>query len=169
MSPLARMRAVLGSLCGLLAIAIVYEVLAPIGDVPVAAGVIVRLPAERPLEPAFVMPASAGFAAIDARPVFDRSRLPVAGPPGPMPGAGTALGQMSLVGVIIDSDRRIALVRSANAPLALSYPVGAFLGGSRIVEIDPDKVVLRSADATTQELRMSGESKTPVSPAGDGL
>ena len=66
-------------------------------------------------------------------------------------GLGSAVpplpSNVSLVGVIIDGDRQLALIKTQGAPFAESLRVGAVIDGWKVTEIAPDKVVLRAGTA----------------------
>ncbi|HEY5339246.1 MAG TPA: hypothetical protein VIJ85_13650, partial [Rhizomicrobium sp.] len=49
-----------------------------------------------------------------------------------------------LIGVIIDSDKQLALVKAPGAPFAASLHVGDLLDGWQVTKIGPDAVVLRA-------------------------
>ena len=82
MMTMARLRLGVGMLCVCLAIVLGYECFAPLPDMSAPPAQPARAPPRaRCRRPAFQMPPQSSFAAIDARPIFDASRRPVAGPP----------------------------------------------------------------------------------------
>jgi type II secretory pathway component PulC len=116
------------------------------------------------------MPPAASFAAIDTRPIFDASRQPVAAPPEALSVSGSSgsLPPLTLVGIIIDRQTRLALIKLAGAPLAMSYAVGMSVSGWQIVEIEADRIVLRAGGAN-QEIRLTGKTQTSAPTASDNL
>jgi len=139
----------LGAFCGLLLAGCLYEMLAPFPAVAIpqwplrARGTAVRG------EEMFLPPPSSAFDAINARMIFAPDRKPVtpaaigaAAAPPPPP-------TISLVGIILDTSNRLALIRSAASPLEVTYGVGARIGGWELFEIDPDAIVLRFGTATS--------------------
>jgi hypothetical protein len=173
MITMARIRLALGAFCALLAATLSYECFYPIPDLETPS---IRLAASSAepaaVHPAFQLPPESSFAAIDARPIFDPSRRPVAGPPEQSSADGSAAGTlppMTLIGIIIDRQTRLALIKLAQAPQALSYAVGSSLAGWQIVAIEADKVVLRAHGAADQIVRMTGKSQKPAPQPGNGL
>jgi len=165
MNLLTPARTALGSLCALLAVALCYECFYPLPDIEAAPFHIAQPAPEPPASPAFQMPPPASFAAIDVRPIFDPSRRPVAGPPDQPSADGIAAGAlppMTLVGVIIDNQTRLALIKLSQAQQALSYAVGSSLAGWQIVEIGADNIVLRARGMADQVVRMTGKSQSPA-------
>src|ERR1700722_8577574 len=75
----------------------------------------------------FDAPSKQSFAEVDDRLVFNPARTRVVAPSQPGASNATSLpSDLSLVGVILDDDRKLALFKSPAAPLA----VGIGLGGS---------------------------------------
>ena len=105
-------------------------------------------------------PPPEAFAAIDARPPFSPSRRPVAAP-----GAGEASlapPEVSLVGVILDKEDRLALLKTPTSPLATAYHVGATISGWQVSEISPDRIVLSAGVSSTAFARRDGSrTSTP--------
>lgn len=169
-----RAHILLGSICATLILSIGYECFFPLADIKAPPFQLALPSGNVAASPSFKMPPAASFAAIDERPIFDSSRRPVASPPD-VPstiGASVSLPSVTLIGVIIDHETRLALVKLTEASVVASYSVGAWLGNWQIVQIEADKIVLRSNGLGTQELRMTGKSRTPPSPANsasDGL
>jgi len=170
MTATARARILFGSTGVLMAALLGYECLSPLADLEIPT-VRLALPSrDAAAARIFQMPPATSFAAIDARPVFDASRQPVAGPPDTMPVSGTSasLPPLTLVGIIIDRQTRLALIKLAGAPLAVSYAVGMSVSGWQIVEIEADRIVLRAGGAN-QEIRLTGKTQTSAPAANDNL
>lgn len=143
----------LGSLCGILLTACVFEAWAPLPDVVAPDYPARTRSAQRPLSIAFALPTIRTFDAINDRPIFSPDRKAIApaavatsAAPPPPPSA-------ALVGVILDNQTRLALMKSSAAPLETAYAVGAMVDGWQVSEIDRDKVVLRSG-LTTDEIKL---------------
>ena len=164
----------LGSICTALLLLLGYECFSPIAEVETPS-LRLKLPSgDVTRAPSFEMPPAASFAAIDARPIFDPSRRPVASPPDAPSanGAPLSLPSLTLVGVIIDRQTRLALIKLTEASLATAYSVGTWLGEWQIVQIEADKIILRASGMGSHELRLTAKnhtSATPAASAGDGL
>lgn len=159
----------LGALCSVLGALFVYACVAPLPvfDLPA-----IHLPQQSaPSETApFVPPPLASFAAINARPLFSPARQRIAPSDAPAKTAAPPpLPAASLVGVILDTDNKLALLKSQGAPFAASIPVGGMLGAWQVTEITADHVVLR-AGTFEHVLRMNDARRGPgaMPPAGAG-
>jgi len=89
-------------------------------------------------------PAPDIYAAADARPVFNPARQPFV--EAAKPDAGNAPPPpptATLIGVIMDSQNRMALMRVPTSPLAQSFAIGATVEGWQVTEIQSDSVQLR--------------------------
>lgn len=167
---------VLGLVCVLLLGAIGFEVAAPLHEpqLPPPATT-VRPIASAPL-PVFHPPPSESFDEINARPLFDRARAPVAEDSsttiGPLSGSSSSPPAVSLIGIIIDGTRRIAMIRSNVSPVATSVSVGDAIEGWRVAQVDPDRIVLRSgsdsAEIRLTQNRSPAMSGSTTSPPGMG-
>ena len=157
---------VLSAICGVLAVVLGYMVFAPLP--PVAPShVQADAPPEEdaPLE-RFDAPPRQVFADVDNRSVFNPLRVRVSAPS--LPGATNAASlpaDLSLVGVILDKDIRLALFRSSAAPLAVGVPVGGSVDGWQVTRIEPDRVGLR-AGGPEQNMELSANK--PSVPVGTG-
>jgi hypothetical protein len=149
----------------LLALGLVYQIAAPLPDID---------PPRLPLKPrtqqiAAVVPVSTPppetFAEIGTRPLFSPNRRGAAAPAA----SGTATLQppdVTLVGIMIDSRDRIAMLRTPSAPLATAFHLGATVSGWQLSEIAPDRIVL-SAGPARDEIRLDANkapSKAPSPP-----
>jgi hypothetical protein len=121
---------------------------------------------ETPRLETYDIPPVNNFAQVDDRPLFSPLRKPIEvapelPPPPPPP-------QVSLIGIIAQGQRRIALLRDPKAPLALRVDVGSKIEGWEVVEIAEDRVVL-SANAVKHEvsLNTSTTRQRPPSTPGD--
>ena len=54
------------------------------------------------------------------------------------------------MGVVISTDRRLALLRRASGPEVLRVSEGQEIDGWRVATIEPDRVVLRQGDAVEE-------------------
>lgn len=142
----------LAGLCLILGCCVLYECVAPLApfDTP---EVELKKPVAATATALFTPPSMVSFAILDARPLFNPTRQPF--DTSQTPGSDSAFGSavpplpndVSLVGVIIDGDRQLALVKTQSAPFAESLRVGALIGGWKVTEIAPDKVVLHAGGA----------------------
>ncbi len=150
----------LAGVCAVLGAIFLYECLAPL---PAFHPPILQL---RPRNIArstvfFSPPSQAAFSVIDQHPLFNPTRKPmdVAQTPGggaaPLSTAPPPLPQMTLVGVIADSQNQIALVTMQGSPFATSLVVGAAIGGWQVTKITADGIVLQ-AGALQQTITMNG-------------
>jgi len=165
---------VLGLVCTLLLGAIGYEIAAPLPEPTLPAPAASARPiAPAPL-PVFHPPPSENFDEINARPVFDRARAPIAADTtvaiGTFSGSGTSPPAVALVGIIIDGDRRLAMIRSSVSPVATSVSLGDMIEGWKVARIDSDRIVLHSG-SDNAEIRLS-QNRSPNaggSPAAPAL
>lgn len=146
----------------LLVVLLAYEITAPLPDFeppsfrlkpkaqPVAGVVAVTTP---PFE---------AFAEIAARPPFDPSRKGLAA--AASSDASSSPPDVTLIGVILDKENSLALLKSPTTPLATAYRVGATISGWQVAEISPDRVVL-SAGPARAELRLDANKAAPHPPA----
>jgi hypothetical protein len=140
----------LGLVCCLLLGGIAYNLAAPIPDADVAAAAPSGVPTTNIALPVFQPPPAESFAEVNARSVFERDRGPVASDSaGPVSGSSAEPPVATLIGVIIDGDRKLAMIRSSSSPVATSVAVGDSIEGWRVSEIDPDKIVLRSGTGSS--------------------
>ena len=159
---------VLTALCGMLAIMLGYMLFAPLPDIP-APAIQARAEAVDDTPPArFEAPPKQAFAEVDDRSVFNPLRVRVSGPSQPGAANTNSLpADLSLVGVILDGDTRLALFKSASAPLAVGVSVGGSIEGWQVTRVEPDKVGMRSA-AGEQEIKLAG-GKPGGQPVGQPL
>jgi hypothetical protein len=116
-------------------------------------------PKARPISGAVavVTPPAEAFIEIATRPPFLPSRKGlVATASGDVPAAPP---DVALVGIILDKDSSLALLKTAAVPLATAYRVGGSISGWQVTEISPDRVIL-SAGAARTELRLSDNKAT---------
>jgi hypothetical protein len=148
-------------LSAFLAVALVYQIAAPLPDIDPP-----RLPPkQRAQQIAAVVPVSTpppeAFAEIGTRPMFAPSRRGTAAP-----ATGTATlapPEVTLVGIMIDSRDRIAMLRTAASPLATAFHLGATVSGWQLSEIAPDRIVL-SAGGARDEIRLDANKAPPKPP-----
>jgi type II secretory pathway component PulC len=157
---------ILVSLCALLGVIFIYEIAAPLGEfsVPVIEG---HRSAAPPAAPApFVPPSVDAFSAINDRSLFDAQRRPIAPASTPAQGGASATPpSVVLVGVIIDAQERLALVKTPESPLAISVKLGASIGGWQVSAIEADRIVLHSGSASDEIRLDAGHSNATVPPA----
>jgi hypothetical protein len=112
----------------------------------------------------FDAPPKQSFAEVDDRLVFNPARTRVVAPSQPGASNATSLpSDLSLVGVILDEDTKLALFKSPAQPLAVGVSLGGSIDGWRVTRIDSDSVALR-AGGPEQELRLSNNKVPPGGP-----
>jgi hypothetical protein len=112
----------------------------------------------------FEAPPKQAFAEVDDRLVFNSARTRVVAPS--LPGASNATSlpsDLSLVGVILDDETKLALFKSPAAPLAVGVGLGGSIDGWQVTRIEPDRVALR-AGGPEQEIRLSTNKAPPPGP-----
>jgi len=97
--------------------------------------------APRPLA-IFVPPPSGEFAAINAHPIFSPTRKSVEPAPVGAAAAPPPPPSVALIGVILDGQTRLALVKTPASPLETGVSLGASIGGWQLTQIFPDRIVL---------------------------
>ncbi|MDE2075280.1 MAG: hypothetical protein KGJ81_17750, partial [Alphaproteobacteria bacterium] len=132
--------AMLLALCAALLAALAYALNAPLAPLrpPLLRA---HLPAAPTMQAApFASPPLANFSVINERLVFNPLRQPIVPPPSKDKdsAAPPPPPNLVLVGVIIDGDQRLALIKLAGAPFAAGYAVGAEIAGWQLTEIDAD-------------------------------
>ncbi|MEI9988936.1 MAG: hypothetical protein WDM86_02755 [Rhizomicrobium sp.] len=166
---LSRNHILLAGLCSALALVLGYELAMPAAalDVPVLQW---RLPAQPgPLALATPFPASQSFAAIDARPLFNPARKPVQVPQTSAVAATPPPTDISLIGVIIEGDRRLAMLHTPSSPLEIGVEVGGEINGWQIVAIEPDHIVLHAGAADFPIALNAAHAGTPSMAPSDGV
>lgn len=145
----------------LLAGFLIYQIAAPLPDLdPPAVGLKPRAQRISSVLPVST-PSIEAFAEIDARPMFLPGRkLGAAGASGD---AALQPPDVKLVGIIVDNQDRLALVKSDGSPLATAYRVGAVISGWQVTEIGPDRIVLGSGP-TRAEIKLDANRAPPRSP-----
>lgn len=85
------------------------------------------------------------------RPLFQADRRPVAAPEAPAPAAEAVL---ILVGILVDGEERLALVRRSTSEQLFQIEAGGRLGPWQIVSVDAASVSVRKDDGSTFSLRI---------------
>ena len=146
----------LTGLCGALTLVLAYEIAAPIPPFDVPKSAQIYRPASITFQDVANAPSAATFDDINAHPIFSASRTPIASHSDITHG-GTSSAfptDVSLIGVIIEGETRMALVKTTSEPFARSVPQGGQIEGWTVSEVDPDKIVL-SSGATKQEILLA--------------
>ena len=151
------------ALSACLAVAIAYELAAPLEPVGIDAPRTPVLRGDGPQAPAYAPPSIDQFADIDARPVFNPTRKPLADV-GSAASASGSPSDLSLVGVMISADRSVALLKSKTTSITTSVAVGDIMNGWRVVRIDPTKVSLRGAGGMVDVPLATPGSQSPSAP-----
>jgi hypothetical protein len=156
----------LSVICAALAVVLGYMMFAPLPQVAPARVEAAAPPTEdAPLE-RFEAPPRQKFADVDNRSVFNPLRVRVSAPFRPGATNATSLpADLSLVGIILDKDTKLALFRSSAAPLAVGVPVGGSVEGWQVTRIEPDSVGLRAGGP---EQNMDLSANKPSVPQGTG-
>ncbi|HEX3675577.1 MAG TPA: hypothetical protein VHU87_15000 [Rhizomicrobium sp.] len=148
------------ALCALMAILFVYELTAPPAQFALPE-VHLRPRAIALQTPApFLAPPAAMFDAINQRSLFLPSRKSLTPPPvagGAAPAGPPPLPNAALIGVILDGQNSLAMVKLSGAPYEQAMAMGASLGGWQIAGISSDHITLRSG-AFTQDMHMDAKA-----------
>lgn len=123
--------------------AIGYEAAAPLDPVTIETPHL-RTHGTPPAPTPYVAPPEELFADIDARPLFSSQRQPLQDMTQTGP-ASVASSDFVLAGVIMGSERAVALLRSKSTSATMSALVGDVVNGWRVAKIDATTVTLRGA------------------------
>ena len=140
--------------------AIAYEAIAPLDPVVVETPRLARRPAPLASAP-YVAPSPEVFADIDVRPLFSAQRKPLADL---QAGSTAATSDFVLVGVIMGTERAVALLRNKNTQTTVSAAVGDLVEGWRVAKIDATTVTLRSGSGAFV-VPLDGPANRPPSQA----
>jgi hypothetical protein len=147
---------VLSGVCAALLLVLGYLLFAPLPEisVPQVHAAAETVEDDTPLQ-RFEAPPMAAFADVDDRSVFNPARVRVSSPSvAGATNATTLPSDISLVGVILDGEKRLALLKSPQAPLAVGLGVGGSIEGWQVTRVEADRVALR-AGGPEQELKLS--------------
>lgn len=153
-------------LCALLGAGLLYQMIAPPAEIqaprvalrPQAAGQAAAQP--------FIPPPIGQFSAIDERSAFDPARGPVFSMAiGDNAEAGTP-SDFALVGIIMGTGRRIAVVKTPGAASAQNLSVGDTISAWRVTRIEPDFIVVEGSDGRDVKvpLHASEHAAAPAAP-----
>ena len=170
---IAPVQAGLLALCFALAALTIYEMSAPPTQfvLPII-HLKPRIAASAP-QPSFIAPSPATFEAINDRPVFLPARKALAAPADKTVAAAAAgpppLPSLALVGVILDGQDSLAMIKLAGAPFAQAMAVGTSIGGWQITGVEADKIVLH-AGTFEQDVRLDAKpaGQSPPPPPAPG-
>jgi general secretion pathway protein N len=139
---------------------IVYEMAAPLDPVTIELPPVPRhVATAAPLRP-FAPPPEEAFADIDARPLFAADRKPLAD--NTQVGTVGNASDFSLVGVIMDGDHAVALLRNKSTSQTESALVGGTMQGWHVARIDATSVTL-SANGSQTIVALEGPADRPAS------
>lgn len=131
----------LAAMCLALSILLTAAIYVPVSmpTVPIIAPN--ELPKVDAIQPPFVLPAQSQFAVAAERPVFSASRRP------PPVSTGTPVAllpppRIAVIGVILDSQHRLALIKSAGIHFAAAMTIGSHIAGWTIERIDVHGITL---------------------------
>jgi hypothetical protein len=161
--------AILLSLCVSLVLIIIYERFAPLPSpaIPHFDTPRVTIPTTAAIPP---MPASNVYSVISERPLFAPLRQKIIAPKGTPQSGETStpppLPSMALVGIIIDNEKSIAILKPADAAFANSMTVGDRVGAWQLASILPDRIIL-AAGTNREEIRLDANkaASPPTQPA----
>ena len=121
------------------------------GDLTVTEAAVAPKPAAvPPAEPAFTLPPLEEFSETVARPLFLPSRRPLAPADDAPAEAGVVRNLFTLMGVIISTDERMALVKRRKSGEILRLIEGQRVDGWLVEAIMPDRVTLSQGEATEE-------------------
>ena len=140
--------------------AIVYETVAPPDPVAIELPPVPRHAVPVPPPMPFVPPPEEAFADIDARPLFAADRKPLAD--NTQLGAVGSASELSLVGVIMDGDHAVALLRNKSSSQTESASVGGTVQGWHVARIDATSVTL-SVNGKQTVVALEGPADRPPS------
>jgi len=168
--PLSRLRAGLAGLCGLLLLTLAIELVAPVPDWRPPPPAPVAQSAPPPVLPDTVItPSRDAFALIDRRDVFDPKRAPLTPKAASGGGGTTSIGDLTLVGIILDGDTKLALLRVPGEPQAVALKAGASIQGWEVVAIGSDRVTLQGTDGQHVLVLNAGKSAPKAATDPDNL
>jgi len=147
---------VLSGVCAALLLVLGYLSFAPLPEisVPQVHARTETVEDDTPLQ-RFEAPPKTAFADVDDRSVFNPARVRVSSPSvAGATNATTLPSDISLVGVILDGEKKLALIKSPQAPLAVGLGVGGSIEGWQVTRVEADRVALR-AGGPEQELKLS--------------
>jgi hypothetical protein len=152
---------VLSGICAALLVMLGYLLLAPLPEISVPeVHARVQSVDEDPPLPRFEPPPKTAFAEVDDRSVFNPARVRVSSQSvAGTNSAATLPSDLSLVGVILDGEKKLALIKSPQEPLAVGVGVGGTIEGWQVTRVEPDRVALR-AGGPEQQLLLSDNKAT---------
>lgn len=164
---ITRSQAALLSLCAILLALLIYELTAPLTLLEPPQIRLHRLEMAIAPPQLFMAPPLANFSVIDDRPVFNPLRQPVKGVQTPgETAAGAAPPKFALVGIIVDGQNKLAMIKMPGAAFATSVAIGGDVAGWQVSQIEADGIVLHSGSSDyTIKLNSNRDNATPV--AGD--
>jgi hypothetical protein len=134
----------MAAIAGVLAVTLGYLLAAPNAEYDVPAVRRAALPTVS-LPAPFVPPPLAEFGVIDERPLFVADRRPFREPvDAPPPRARPRPPDATLVGIILDGGRKVAIARAGGK--AITLIPGAELNGWKVVSIESDRIALKAED-----------------------
>lgn len=151
--------------CGLLGLVLIYELFAPLGEIAVPTANAAKAHVSTVAPAVYVPPPAEAFAIIDDRSVFNPLRTRVASSDDIVDESNSGSGlpsDLTLIGVIIDPQTKMALLRSPASPTVISVKEGGTIDGWQVFHVLPDQVVFAS-DGKLQALKLS-DNKPSASP-----
>ena len=140
--PKIAIRMGLSAACALLGLLSLYEAIAPISATPIPAAKYTYQPINTSVATVRVVAAERSFDSITARSLFTPARNVKSDGSSPDP---TSAAEIQLVGVIIDGDRRMAIIRIPGAVTAIAIALGSTILDVTITDIQADHITLHNA------------------------
>ncbi len=152
-------------LCGALTLVFAWEIAAPTSSYGVPRPDRAFHPAPIAFQDAPAAMSSASLDAIENRPIFSPARAPVKSKADASAAAAAFPTDVSLIGVIIDGQQKLALIKNTGAAFAGSVTEGVAIEGWTVAEIDADRIVLQSGAQKQAILLSSNRASAQSAPA----
>lgn len=156
--------------CTTLLTVLVYELSAPLSALEPP---LIRLHRgdAKPTQVKIFMPLPpASFSVINDRPVFNPLRTPIKPAASPDEAAAAAPPpppKFALVGIILDGQSKLALIKMPGAPFATGVAIGGDVAGWQVSQIDSNGIVLHSG-SSDYRVPLDGSSGAAAPAASDG-
>lgn len=130
-------------LCAVLGADLLYQLAAPPPEIQAPHVASRPQPAAQGTVTPFTPPPLQQFSEIDERPVFNPLRQPVLSPASSEVSMAGTPSDFALVGIIMGTGRRIAVVKTPGTASAQNISVGGVINEWRVTQIEPDYIVIR--------------------------
>lgn len=149
-----------------LIVVLAYQTIAPVAPIQETAAHASKPVATSLVPPPYEPPSYEQFAIVNARPLFDSTRQPVAEPER----TGTASSSppaLTLVGVAVGAGTSVALLKRTDSQASISGRPGQWIDGWQLVRIAPGFVTFR-AGVTDYTLKIRAAAGLPQPPLNNG-